>query len=123
MKSIKRRIKTGDPRLSWLAVYSISVTIVVVIMTILTVTIIIPNTNVLVTFVMMELGGLSFIMLAFVFTALFTKAKSAANAAGMLTSFIAMTYYIQGLDCSLMVSCSPLDFLGFSQEFLSTSEV
>ena len=76
--------------------YSVSVTIVVVIMTILTVTVIIPGTDVLVTFAMMELGGLSFIMLAFVFTALFTKAKAAANAAGMITSFIAMTYYFQG---------------------------
>ena len=65
-------------------------------MTVLTVAIIIPNTDVLVTLAMMELGGLSFVMLAFVFTALFTKAKSAANAAGMITSFIAFTYYVQG---------------------------
>ena len=86
-----------DPRrLSWFVVYSVFVTITVVIMTVLTVAIIIPNTNVLVTLAMMELGGLSFVMLAFVFTALFTKAKSAANAAGMITSFIAFTYYFQG---------------------------
>ena len=81
--------------LSWFAVYSVSVTICVVILTLLVKYVIIKSTNFWILFLMMELGGLSMIMIAFVTTALFSNAKAAANAAGMVTMFLACAYYIQ----------------------------
>jgi ATP-binding cassette subfamily A (ABC1) protein 5 len=81
--------------LSWLTVYSASVTICVIIITILTKFIIIRSANFFLLFLLIELGGLSMIMIAFVTTAMFSNAKAAANMSGMVTMFLACTYYIQ----------------------------
>jgi ATP-binding cassette subfamily A (ABC1) protein 5 len=81
--------------LSWLTVYSVSVTICVIIMTILTKVVIIRSANFFLLFLLIELGGLSMIMIAFVTTAMFSNAKAAANMSGMVTMFLACTYYIQ----------------------------
>ena len=100
-KKIKETLKMVGLRdsvfwLSWFLVYAALIVISSLLGSLLiSLVVFSSSTYFLITFVLMLEFGLTIIMFAFMLTALFSKAKTAATVGGMSTMAFTMLYYIQ----------------------------
>ena len=81
--------------LSWFVVYSVMVTFIALLVSLVSKFVIIKSISFGVIFLICEIFGFTLIMFAFMVTALFSKRKAAGAFGGIITMLMALTYYLQ----------------------------
>ena len=81
--------------LSWFVVYSVMVTFIALLVSLVSKFVIIKSISFGIIFLICEIFGFTLIMFAFMVTALFSKRKAAGAFGGIITMLMALSYYLQ----------------------------
>ena len=81
--------------LSWFVVYSVMVTFIALLVSLVSKFVIIKSVHFGTIFLTCEIFGFTLIMFAFMVTALFSKRKAAGAFGGIITMLMALSYYLQ----------------------------
>ena len=81
--------------LSWFVVYSVMVTFIALLVSLVSKFVIIKSISFGTIFLICEIFGFTLIMFAFMVTALFSKRKAAGAFGGIITMLMALSYYLQ----------------------------
>ena len=92
--------------LSWFVVYSVMVTFIALLVSLVSKFVIIKSVHFGTIFLTCEIFGFTLIMFAFMVTALFSKRKAAGAFGGIITMLMALSYYLQVSLYSLRTSAT-----------------